>query len=188
MTHFRVVRKTTRWTGHFLHVEDLEVEAPDGTRFTRAVVRHPGAVGVVPIEADGRHVILVRQYRSAVERDLLEIPAGKRDVDDEPLEDTAHRELEEEIGQRAGRLVRLGSFLNSPGFTDEHTHLFCAFDLEPTDDTFAGHDEEAEMTVERIAIVDIDDLVATGEIIDGKTILGLELARRHLGGHAATTR
>jgi len=182
VTQFRVVGTTTRWTGHFLHVEELDVEGPDGATFSRAVVRHPGAVGVVPIDDDGGHVVLVRQYRSAVDRDLLEIPAGKRDVDGEPLEETARRELEEEIGQRAGRLVRLGSFLNSPGFTDEHTHLFCAFDLEPTDSSWAGHDEEAEMTIERIAIADINDLVATGEIIDGKTILGLDLARRHLDG------
>lgn len=180
MTDFRVVGKTTRWTGHFLYVEDLDVEGPDGMKFSRAVVRHPGAVGVVPIDEDGEHVFLVRQYRSAIEQDLLEIPAGKRDVEGEPLEETAHRELEEEIGRRAGRLVRLGSFLNSPGFTDEHTHLYCAFDLEPVDSDWAGHDEEAEMTIERIPIAEIDALIASGEIIDGKTILGLELARRHL--------
>jgi len=188
VTRFRVVSKTTRWTGHFLRVEDLEIEGPDGVTFTRAAVRHPGAVAVVPVDNDGRHVILVRQYRSAVDRELLEIPAGKRDVDGEPPEETALRELEEEIGQRAGRLVRLGSFMNSPGFTDEYTHLFCALDLEPTQHTWTGHDEEAEMTIERVAIADLDDLIANEEIIDGKTLLGLKLARPHLDGHSTSTR
>ena len=134
---------------------------------------------MVPIDNDGEHVILVRQYRSAVDRELLEIPAGKRDVEGEPPEETAHRELEEEIGQRAHRMVRLGSFMNSPGFTDEHTHLFCALDLEAVESTWVGHDEESVMTVERVAIAEIDDLIATETIIDAKTIVGLQLARPH---------
>ena len=81
---------------------------------------HPGAVVVVPVDADG-NALLVRQYRVAAGRDLLEVPAGKRDVPGEPPEVTASRELEEEIGRRAGRLRLLCEFFNSPGFTDEHT-------------------------------------------------------------------
>ena len=96
-------------------------EAPDGDTFERDVVHHPGAVSVVPVVDEGTAVLLVRQYRAAVDRDLLEIPAGKRDVAGEPPELTARRELEEEVGMRAGRLEQLAEFYNSPGFCDEHS-------------------------------------------------------------------
>ena len=105
--------------------------APDGEEFDRHVVHHPGAVVVVPVIDDD--AILVRQCRVAAGRELLEVPAGKRDVDGEPPEATANRELEEEIGYRAGRLELLCEFYNSPGFCDEYTHLFLATDLEARD-------------------------------------------------------
>ena len=88
---------------------------PDGSPFERDIVHHPGAVSAVPLVEPPIEVIMVRQYRAAVDRELLEIPAGKRDVAGEAPEVTAHRELIEEIGMRAGRLERLGEFYNSPG-------------------------------------------------------------------------
>jgi ADP-ribose pyrophosphatase len=88
-------------------------EAPDGSTFIRDVVHHPGAVSVVPVHDDGT-VSLVTQYRAAIDGDLLEIPAGRRDVPGEPPEQTAHRELQEEIGLRAGRLDLLVSSSTRP--------------------------------------------------------------------------
>lgn len=179
MTAFRVVHETTRTEAGFLRVADLEVVGPNGERFVRHVVRHPGAVMVIPVVEDD-HVLLVRQYRSAVDRELLEIVAGKRDVDGEAPEDTARRELEEEIGQRPGRLIKLCECFMSPGFTDEYAYVYCALDLVEADDREAASHEEAAMTVERVALSTIDGLIASREIIDAKTIIGLLLARQYL--------
>jgi ADP-ribose pyrophosphatase len=149
---------------------------PAGDEFSRVVVRHPGAVVVVPI--DGDDVLMVRQFRAAVGTELLEIPAGKRDVDGEPPEETARRELEEEIGHRPGRLVKLVEFFNTPGFSDEYTHLFAALDLEDLGATDRMGPEEEAMTIERVPLAAVDDLIARGKIRDAKSIIGLLLARR----------
>ena len=140
-------------------------------------MHHPGAVVVVPV-VDG-DVILVRQYRAAIDRELLEVPAGKRDVFDEPVELTAHRELEEEVGMRAASMVKLAEFYNSPGFCDEHSFLFLATDLTPCATDFQGH-EEQHMTIERVPLDSLADLVASGDLTDGKSIIALSLAREHL--------
>ena len=177
---FRVVGASVIADAGFFRVEDLDVEGPDGQRYQRSVVRHPGAVVVVPIEDDGEHVLLVRQYRAAVDGDVLEVPAGKRDVDGEPPEATAHRELEEEIGHRARTLVPLAEFFNTPGFCDEYTYLFAAVGLEPLAQRNTQTAEEAVMQIERIALSDVPRLIAAREIVDAKSIIGLTLARAHL--------
>ena len=185
MTGFRKVaerevwRGTLVWAGVGVHV------APDGTTFERDVVHHPGAVSVVPVLDGGATVILVRQYRAAIDDELLEIPAGKRDVASEAPEVTAARELEEEVGMRAGRLEKLAEFYNSPGFCDEHSHVFLALDLDPCDTSFQGV-EETHMTIERVAMADVPALVASGAITDAKTIIGLFLAREWLASPAAS--
>ena len=177
---FRVVGVTTVANAGFLQVEDLRVEGPDGEVHQRYVVRHPGAVVVVPIEDDGEHVLLVRQYRAAVDGDVLEVPAGKRDVDGEPPEVTAHRELEEEIGHRARTLVPLAEFYNTPGFSDEYTYLYAAIGLEALAQRNTQTAEEAAMQIERVALADALRLIAARDIVDAKTIIGLTLAREHL--------
>lgn len=124
-------------------------------------------------------VILVRQYRAAIDAELLEVPAGKRDVTDEPVEVTAHRELEEEVGMKAGSMVQLAEFYNSPGFCDEHSFLFLATDLTPCATDFQGH-EEQYMTIERVPLDGVPALIAGGELTDGKSIIALLMAREHL--------
>ena len=153
-----------------------EFAAPDGEVFEREVVRHPGAVGVVPVVGDGAAALLVRQYRAAVDRELLEIPAGKRDIAGEMPEATARRELIEEIGMRAGRIEKLVELFMTPGFSDEHMTIFAAFDLEPTASATEGP-EETHMTIEQVALDDVPDLIASGEVADAKTIIGLLMAR-----------
>lgn len=153
--------------------------APDGSSFERDVVHHPGAVGIVPVIDEGTAVLLVRQYRAPVDRELLEIPAGLRDVDDEPPEQTARRELVEEVGMRAGRVEKLCQFLNSPGFCDEVVHVFAGFDLEACDIERQGV-EEQHMTVERVALEDVPAMITSGAIVDAKTIIGLSLVRELL--------
>ncbi len=151
---------------------------PDGHHFEREVVRHPGAVAVVPLHKDGS-VTLVRQYRPAVDRRLLEVPAGIRDVDGEPPEETAHRELQEETGLVAGRIEPLVNFYNSPGFCDQETLLFVATDLQAGEARPAGT-EERWMEVERIALDEVDDLTRRGVLVDAQTLIGLQLVRQRL--------
>lgn len=172
---FRQLHEETLWRGHVVSAAVGRFAAPDGSEFEREVVRHPGAVSVVPLLDDGT-VILVRQYRAPVDRELLEIPAGKCDVAGEDREVTARRELEEEIGMRAGRLHHLCDFLNSPGFCDEASTIFLARGLQPCPTETHGV-EEHHMTVEHVALADVPGLIGSGAIADAKTIIGLLMAR-----------
>ena len=168
--------------GHVVTLVTGRFTAPDGSSFTREIVRHPGAVSVVPLHDDGT-VTLVRQYRAALDRDLLEIPAGKRDVAGEAPEVTARRELSEEVGLEADRLEPLAEFVNSAGFSDEHSHVYLATGLHQVDDDRQGL-EEQHMIVERVALDDVPRLIAQRLLIDAKTVIGLTLARewRAAGG------
>ena len=179
MTRFRVTGSSRVAEAGFLAIDELAVTGPDGEEARRIVVRHPGAVVVVPVVDGGATALLVRQYRAATGTDLLEVPAGKRDVDGEPPDATANRELEEEIGYHAGRLDKLCEFYNSPGFCDEYTHLFLATGLEARARAAVSH-EEAAMTIERVPLAAVDALVAAGDLIDAKSIIGLLLARQFL--------
>lgn len=181
MSTFTIVGSKTLLDTGFIRLADLEVEGA-GEHFTRLVVRHPGAVVVVPVEPGREHVLLVRQYRAAADRELLEVVAGKRDVEGEAPEATATREMHEEIGRRPGRLVKLCEFFNSPGFCDEYTHLYAALDLEELDAPAAVNPEERALSIERVRLADVDDLIAGGGIVDAKSILGLQLTRRYLTG------
>jgi 8-oxo-dGTP pyrophosphatase MutT (NUDIX family) len=178
LASFRRVHEQEIWRGAVITVAEGEFEAPDGTRFHRDLVRHPGAVSVVPV-VDDAHVVLVRQYRAAVDLELLEIPAGKRDRDAEPPEAVAARELVEEIGMEAGRLELLARFYNSPGFSDEDSFCFVGTDLRECPTDLQGV-EEQHMTVERVALAAVPGLIRAGELRDAKTIIGLTLAREWL--------
>jgi 8-oxo-dGTP pyrophosphatase MutT (NUDIX family) len=178
---FRKGSERPIYKGHSIEVVVGEFFAPDGTRLERDIVHHPGAVCVVPV--DGDEAILVRQYRAALDRELLEIPAGVRDVAGEPPEVTAGRELAEEIGMQAGRLELLTSFFNAPGFSDEELHVYLATDLEQVE-RHAHSIEEEHMTIERIRLDAVPGMIASGELDDAKSIIGLLLARQHRSRHA----
>jgi len=175
---FRHLGDDVRVEGWRISLVSAEFEAPDGTRFTRDVVRHPGAVAVVPVTDRGT-VLLVRQYRGPIDRELLEIPAGTRDVAGEPPEETARRELEEEVGVRAGTMQLLGTVFNTPGFCDEETLLYMAGGLVPGTAARHGHEERFIEVVE-VALADVDAMTASGALVDAQTVLGLLLARHAL--------
>jgi 8-oxo-dGTP pyrophosphatase MutT (NUDIX family) len=172
---FRHLEDEVRLEGWRISFVLARCEAPDGTRFTRDVVRHPGAVAVVAV-TEHDSVLLVRQYRGAVDATLLEIPAGTRDVEGEAPETTARRELEEEVGVRAGTIRLLGSMLNSPGFCDQQTLLYLAQGLEPTEPSRHG-EEERYIEVVEMALSEMDMMIASGRLVDAQTVLGLFLAR-----------
>ena len=174
---FRIVGERTAWRGRRIAVAVAQVEGPEGDGFEREVVHHPGAVGVVPQHDDGT-VTLVRQFRAALGRDLWEVPAGLRDVTGEPPEETARRELAEEVGLRAERLEHLATFHNSPGFSDEAVVVYLATGLAEVPDDRQGV-EERHMLVERVRLDDALDMIDDGRITDAKTVIGLlTLARR----------
>ena len=171
---FRRLDEHVVYRGHVITVAVATFEAPDGSTFTRDIVHHPGAVSVVPLHADGT-VTIVRQYRAALDDHLLEIPAGKRDVDGEAPEVTAGRELAEEVGLRAGRFELLAEFVNSAGFCDEHSWVYLATDLVEVATDLQGVEEE-HMTIEHIALADVPAMIADRRLLDAKTIIGLTLA------------
>ena len=160
-------------TGFRFTVVRGRFRGPDGEEFERDVVHHPGAVAVVPLHDDGT-VTLVRQYRASLDSELLEVPAGLRDVDGEDDELTAARELQEEAGLAAGRLERLVGFHNSPGFCDEQVVVFLATELTEVPDDRHGAEEQL-MTLERVPLADALAMVDDGRITDAKTIIGLLL-------------
>lgn len=176
---FRRLAGEVVFRGALITVETATFASPSGERFERDLVHHPGAVSVVPVVEEGTAALLVRQFRAALGRDLLEIPAGKRDVPGEAPEDTARRELVEEVGMRAGRLEHLATFYNSPGFCDELSTTYLALDLEPAPGDRQGP-EEAHMAIERVLLDDVPGLIADGQLVDAKSIIGLTLARAAL--------
>jgi 8-oxo-dGDP phosphatase len=173
----RVVHRGYIWT-----VVVAEFVAPDGSTFERDIVRSPGAVGVLPLlfDADGvANVVLVSQFRSPFERELLEIPAGMRDVPGEPPELTARRELIEEAGFEAGELEWLHTFAPSAGMTDSTCFIFLATGLTAVPRDVHGPEEE-HMTVIHLPLATAVDMVIRGEIIDAKTALALLMTERLL--------
>lgn len=160
--------------GRMLRLERDTVRLPNGVETTREVIRHPGAVGIIALQ--DHKLFLVRQYRYAIGRETLEIPAGKLDSQETP-EACAQRELREETGYR-GTMEHISTFYTTPGFTDEVMHLFMAKDLvwdplDPDDDEFLGLEkipwDEAVLRAQR------------SDFNDAKTILGILLVKGRIG-------
>lgn len=169
------VSKERKFEGHIFAVDVGEARLDDGTWVSREMVAHHGGVAVVPVLGDS--VILVRQYRIVVEKEILEIPAGRLEGD-EPPEARAKAELEEEVGYQAGELMLAHSYFSSAGFTDERMHIYLAFDLTETARKLE-FDERIEVV--KVPIKVIAGMLASGEIEDAKTIIGLRALLAYLG-------
>lgn len=189
MRWFRRVDEREVHAGHVWRVVVAEFEAPDGQRFERDVVRSPGAVAVVPLLFDGGDapsVRLVEQYRPAYEADLIEIPAGMRDVPGEPLADTARRELAEEAGLGAQRLDHLVDVYPSPGLTDSVTSVFVATGCTEVQREAHGPEEE-HMRILDVPLAEALTMIDRGTITDAKTVVGLLAVDRRLRLEHGTT-
>jgi ADP-ribose pyrophosphatase len=175
----RTLSTTRPWIGRRIKIRIDEVERSDGHRTTREIVEHPGAVAI--LAWDGSRIAMVRQWRHATGGVLLEIPAGTRERGEAP-DETARRELAEEVGLAAGTWTAGPRFYTAPGFCDELMHLFLATDLSES----AG-ESVADELVEPVWLV-LDDALAAiddGRIGDAKTIAGVGwLARRLRSGPA----
>ena len=175
MTSFRLRGEEAVYDGHVMRVVIGTFEGPDGDTFSRDIIRHPGAVAVLPLHEDGT-VTLVRQYRAPLGEHLLEIPAGIRDVEGEPTAETAVRELAEEVGLEAERLEHLVAFHNAPGMSDEVVDVYLATGLRRVDADAQGPEEEA-MTIERHHLDDLVAMIGDGRLTDAKTVIAVALVR-----------
>lgn len=154
--------------GRRFRVERLTQLTPDGAEHVREVVRHPGAVTILPLLADGR-VCLVKNYRAAVDRRLIELPAGTLEPGEDPAQ-TARRELAEETGYRAGSIRLLATFYMSPGILDENMYLYLATSLEPGPMALdPGEDLQPLVTTWQQSL----QMARDGRIQDAKTLAGL---------------
>jgi len=184
MSEIRVESSLRVYDGRLSSVRVDHVRFADGSSADREVVEHPDAVAVVALDDEGR-VVLLEQYRHAVGRRLLELPAGKLDQEGEAPQAAALRELHEETGLRAGRVDALLRYHSSAGWTDESTTLYIADDLSDAGvpEGFVAAHEEADMQVRRVPLDEAVAMVAAGEIADAKTIIGILLVRLQRGVH-----
>ena len=175
-SRFERIATETVYEGGFFAVRRDRFRHEDGEEVQRDIATHPGAVGVVVL--DGDDLWFVRQPREAVgSPDLLELPAGKLDVEGEPPLETARRELAEEIGKQAERWEPRGSFYTSPGFSDEEVHLFLATGISDVAERPAVAEDE-RIDVEVRPLADLDAILA--EAKDSKTLIGLQRLKQRL--------
>jgi ADP-ribose pyrophosphatase len=170
------LRTTPIYDGRIIKLDLLDVRLPDGKEARREVIRHPGAVAIVVLD-DAKNVLLVRQYRAAAGKILLEIPAGTLNPGEVPLT-CALRELQEETGFRAEKLDTLGGIYTAPGYTTEFIHLFYATGLI---ESRLNMDEDEFIEVERVPFTEALAMIDRGEIADGKSVSGLLRVARLLG-------
>ena len=162
------------FTGRVFSVEVDKVRLPNGREHEVAVVRHPPAVVLIPMQ-DSHRVILVRQYRHSVRRELWELPAGSVDQG-ESAEAAARRECAEETGLVPHRIEQLGAFYPTPGYCDEQMIFFRVSDLRaPEPGSPFAPDEDEDIHATAFAIDEARQMVARGEIVDLKTAYGLTL-------------
>ena len=173
----RVLSHRRIYDGKILSLELDEIQEEGGTKALREVVRHRGSVAAIPVDDEGR-LVLVRQYRHPVAQALWEVPAGVLEKGESP-EQAIRRELEEEVGRRAGHLEHLATFHPTPGFCDEVLHLFRATRLEEA----PVHPDDDEILEVKWYTLDVArGLLHAGEIKDAKTIIALLMESEHRSG------
>ncbi len=164
----KLLSSETAYRGRLFDVSLDQLEMDSGVIAYREIIRHPGAVAMVPVTADGR-LLLVTQYRHAAGRRLLELPAGTLEKGEEP-EAAVARELQEEVGQRPGKIEPMGGLYVAPGYTTEFIHLFVCSELEPSR---LDADEDEDIEVEVVSVGEALAAIDSGEICDAKSVIGI---------------
>ena len=162
------------YEGAILNLRRDKVTVHSGGTSYREIIEHNGGAVAVPITEDGK-IIMVRQYRKALESVVLELPAGKIEVGEEPLQ-TIVRELQEETGYQAGKMEFLTAFYPSVGYTNEVLYVYVATDLTPGPTNFDDHEA---MDILEVDFEEAHNMVVAGEIRDAKTMIGILLAKNH---------
>jgi ADP-ribose pyrophosphatase len=174
--NFRIIKSETLHKGKVFNTRVDEIEYNSGNRAAREVAEHPGGAVVVPVTGEGK-IVMVTQYRFPIEQVLLELPAGKLNKDEDPML-CAKRELEEETGYSSENIEQLGWIYTTPGYSSEKLFIFLAKDLKP-----GNHNrEEGEygMEVCKFSLTEVEQKIFNGEIVDGKTISGIFLAKKFI--------
>ncbi len=166
MKEEKTIKSEQIYKGKVVQLRVDTVSLPDGRTKIREIVVHPGAAAIVPLMDDGEKVLLVEQYRKAIESKTLEIPAGTLEEGESP-EECARRELIEETGFQASKLDKLMEFYPSPGFSSEIIHIFVASGLKKVSDA------EAELPIRFVRLNELLTKIRNGEIKDGKTAIGV---------------
>ena len=162
--------------GRRINLRVDRVVLPNGRETTREIADYPNSVGIVALDEDD-NVILVRQYRHAVVKTLLEIPAGGMEKGEDPRQ-SALRELEEETGYTAAKMEQIGGIYAAPGYSTEYLHLYLATQLRPGP---SRNDEDEAIEVVPVPLEDIPRLIRSGELCDGKSVVGLLSLLLHRG-------
>jgi ADP-ribose pyrophosphatase len=165
----------TMFRGRVFTVQIETITLPKGGELKAEIIRHPGSVVIVPITESG-DVVLVQQYRHAIGRLVWELPAGSLKLG-ENVERAAIRECQEEVGLIPGQIRRAGSFFPTPGYCDEEMHFFIASGLRKPEagDEAAHQDEDEDIEARPFALQRVRAMIASGEIVDLKTVAGLSL-------------
>lgn len=166
----KVLSEEYRYNGKSINLKVQTVELPNGKTGIREIVEHPGAVAIVPF-VDNDKIVLVEQYRKALDMVLLEIPAGKINKE-ETAEVCGIRELEEETGYKARSFEYLGKIAPAPGFTNEIVYIYKAINLY---EGKINRDEDEFINLRIYSIDEVKNMIKNGEIIDGKTVAALSL-------------
>ena len=168
---------TPIYQGRIFTVQSERLTLPGGQEFTAEIVRHPGSVVIIPV-TDAGDLVLVRQYRPAIDRFAWELPAGSLKPGEDPVA-AARRECHEEIGLIPATLTPIGSFFPTPGYCDEEMNFFRADSLrEPTAAETARPDEDEDIETRTFSVDAIRRMIASGDIIDLKTVAGLAMLER----------
>jgi ADP-ribose pyrophosphatase len=184
MPNFKVLKSERKHKGKVFNLIVDEIEYESGHRAIREIADHPGGAVAVPLLDDGS-LLLVRQYRYPLGKLLLELPAGKLDAGEDPMQ-CAARELEEETGHAAQKLTKLTAIYTTPGFCNELLHIYLAEGVQRIPKGQQLEEGELSLTVERVPFHHAVEMIETGEIVDSKTICGILLAERHLANNANT--
>ena len=173
----KTVKTKHIYSGNIIDVDVLTVKLPNEKEATREIVLHPGASAVVPIN-ENREIYMVEQFRKPLESVSLEIPAGKLDKGEDPME-CAARELKEETGLTAERMKHATSIHTTPGFSNEVLHIYIATGLKEGDPCA---DEDEFVSTKKVPIDKLINMIVSGEITDGKTIIGILMADKIVKG------
>ena len=174
--NYRILKSEIIHSGKVFNTKVDQIEYNSGNKSVREVAEHPGGAVIVPVTDEGK-IIMVTQHRYPVDKTLLELPAGKLDRNENPF-DCAVRELEEETGYKSDNVKEIGSIYTTPGYSTEKLWIYLAKDLKP-----GNHNrEEGEfgMKVFEYTLKEIDEKIINGEIVDGKTICGIYLAKNSI--------
>ncbi len=166
----KTLRTKKIFDGKIISVQIDDVELPDGNLSKREIVKHPGAVAIIPVNEEGK-IIFVEQYRKPLERTLIEIPAGKIEMGEAP-EITAKRELEEETGYTTDMLSYVTSFYTSPGFADEIIHIYFTNQLTKLQYAVAG-DEDEFIELKELTLSEAEQYMNDKRIYDAKTVYAI---------------